>query len=317
MGASRQTGNPPGEQDRLARRKPTLWLRAGVLQAIRRFFVEQGYLEVETPCLVPAPAPEAHIDAIPAEGGFLHTSPELCMKRLLACGYPKIFQICPCFRKAERGTQHLPQFTLLEWYRTGADYMGLMEECERMIRRVAAEVGAADGITYRNKKVHLGSPWERITVEEAFSRYASMPWEEALKTDRFDEIMVTRIEPCLGATRPTFLYDYPAPLAGLSRIKAEDPRFAERFELYIAGLEIANAFSELTDPLEQRRRFERDREGRRRDGKTVYPLSERFLEALPIMPDAAGIALGVDRLVMLLAGQPTIDQVVAFTPEEL
>lgn len=292
-------------------------MRAGVLQAIRRFFVDQGYLEVETPYIIPAPASEAHIDAIPADGAYLHTSPELCMKRLIACGYTKIFQICPCFRKAERGTQHLPQFTLLEWYRTGTDYMGLMDECEAMIGQVSREVGAGDEITYRHNRVNLRSPWERITVQEAFSRYGSMTWEEALKTDRFDEIMVTRIEPCLGAPRPTFLYDYPAPLAGLSRVKRSDPRVAERFELYVAGLEIANAFSELTNHLEQRERFEKERERRRKEGKTVYPLPERFLQALTIMPESAGIALGVDRLVMLLADQPTIDQVVAFTPEEL
>ena len=301
----------------MAGRGPALTLRAALLQAIRRFFIDTEYLEVETPYLIPAPAPELHIDAIPAETAFLHTSPELCMKRLLAAGYPRLFQICPCFRRGERGQQHLPQFTLLEWYRADADYLGLMDECEAMIRAVSGELGRGEAIVYQEKGLDLRGPWPRLSVEEAFSLYGPVPLEEAVASDRFDELMVEAIEPNLGLPKPIFLYNYPASLAALSRIKESDPRYAERFELYMAGMEIANAFSELTDPEEQRRRFEKERGERRRLGKIDYPLPERFLEALAHMPPAAGIALGVDRLVMLFADRPVIDQVVAFTPEEL
>jgi len=308
---------PAREQFKLAARKRALWLRARTIQAVRRFFIERDYLEVETPYLIPTPAPEAHIDAIPAGKVFLHTSPELCMKRLLAAGYPGIFQICRCFRGAERGTRHLPEFTLLEWYGAGMDYRDLMRECEELVLFVSRELGFGEEISCQEAHIALRAPWERLTVGEAFERYASVSVDEAMREDRYDEVMVTEIEPHLGTARPTFLYDYPAELAALARVRKDDPGLAERFELYMARLEIANAFSELTDPLEQRQRFEREREERRRAGKPVYPLPEIFLAALSRMPDCAGIALGVDRLVMIFADETDIGNIVAFTPEEL
>ncbi len=299
-------------------RKPYLWLRSRIIQSIRRFFVEREYLEIETPYLIPAPAPELHIDAIPAGDLFLHTSPELCMKRLLAAGFPRIFQLGKCFRKGERGTSHLPEFTMIEWYRAGIDYRGLMEECEDLILSVSEALGLGKTVTFQGREVALKRPWPRLTVREAFERYASIPMEEALGSDRFDECLAFDIEPCLGASKPVFLCDYPAPLAALSRLKPEDSSVAERFELYLGrGLELANAFSELTDAEEQRRRFLRESQKRHALGKKPYPLSERFLEALPMMPAAAGIALGVDRLVMFFADTASIDDVVTFTPEEL
>jgi lysyl-tRNA synthetase class 2 len=292
-------------------------MRARIIQAVRLFFAAKGYLEVETPCLIPAPAPELHIDAVSAGHAFLQTSPELCMKRLLAAGYPRIFQICRCFRQAERGETHLPEFTMLEWYHAGADYMDLMDECEEMIIDVSRTAGFAHKIRYEAYEIDLKKPWLRIPLRDAFRQYASLSLEDALSSGRFDEVMVAEIEPNLGFPKPTFLYDYPGPLAALARIKKDDHRVAERFELYVGGLELANAFSELTDPQEQEARFQRDQEKRRNLGKTTYPLPEKFLRALPHMPESAGIALGVDRLAMLFCNQKSIDNVVSFTPEEV
>ncbi len=301
----------------LARRKRALQQRAKMLQAVRNFFIKQGYLEVETPHRIPAPAPESHIDAIPSESWFLHTSPELCMKRMLAAGYEKIFQICRCWRGGERGTRHIPEFTLLEWYHSGIDYWALMEECVDLIQTVANEAGFEKRISFRDHAIDLTNPWEKISVKEAFGQYAKIPMEEALRNDWFDEIMVRDIEPRLGIRKPTFIYDYPAERGALARLTPQNPRIAERFELYIAGLELANGFSELVDPEEQRRRFEKENEARQAMGKSVYALPDKFLEELTEMPPSAGIALGMDRLVMILVDAQSIDEVVAFTPEEL
>jgi elongation factor P--(R)-beta-lysine ligase len=297
----------------LSRRRSALIERGAIFARVRAFFQEKGYLEVETPFRIPAPAPEAQIDAIPSAGWFLQTSPELCMKRLLAAGYQRIFQICRCWREGERGVRHLSEFTMLEWYRSGADYLQLMKETEALI----AAAAASQSISYRGHRIDLALPWERLTVAEAFQRYAGSTVSEALASGLFDEIMVERIEPRLGLTRPTFIYDYPACCSALARLKKDDPSVAERFELYIGGLEIANAFSELTDPAEQRSRFTAETAERASLGKTSYPVPERFLAALAAMPESAGIALGLDRLVMVLLDAETIDDVVAFTTEEL
>ena len=171
-------------------------------------------------------------------------------------------------------------------------------------------------LIYQGKEIKLTPPWPRISVSDAFEKLASMPLNEALAGDQFDEIMVEKIEPNLAQNRPVFLYDYPACRAALARLKPQDLQFAERFELYIGGLEICNAFSELTDPVEQRERFERENDQRRKAGKPVYPLPQKFLTALSNMPAAAGNALGIDRLVMLFSDSKQIDDVVAFTPEE-
>ncbi len=301
----------------LARRKKALDQRARILQGIRQFFVERGYLEVETPHRIPAPAPESHIDAVPSGSWFLHSSPELCMKRMMAAGYEKVFQICRCWRERERGSLHLPEFTLLEWYRAGGDYRSLMEECEELIRSVATGIGLGQKLIFRGCKIDLSEPWERISVNEAFHRYAQIPVTEALKENLFDEIMVQHIEPNLGAGKPTFIYDYPAQRGALARLKQEDPTVAERFELYIGGLELANGFSELIDSEEQKGRFHAENENRRSNGKPIYSMPEKFLAELDDMPPSAGIALGVDRLVMVFWDAKTIDEVVAFTPEEL
>lgn len=288
-----------------------------MIQTIRQFFIDRGYLEVETPHRIPAPAPETHIDAIPSGDWYLHPSPELCMKRLLAAGYDKIFQLCRCWRGEERGRLHLPEFTLLEWYRSDCDYFGLMEECEGMIQSVALASGLGHSLHFQGNDIDLTPPWERVTVRDAFERYTTLSAEDALFHDLFDEKMAKDIEPNLGVKKPTFLYDYPYQRASLARLKANDPLTAERFELYIAGLEIANGFSELNDPVEQRKRFEKEEAIRRRLGKVAYAMPERFLSEMEAMPPSAGIALGIDRLAMVFLDLITIDDTVAFTPEEL
>jgi lysyl-tRNA synthetase class 2 len=294
-----------------------LVLRARIIAAVRQFFTENGYLEVDTPIRIPAPAPERHIDAETSGDWFLQTSPELCMKRLLAAGYERIFQICKCFRAGERGAKHLPEMTLLEWYTAGEDYTHMMDQCEALIGFIFRQLHRGGPIFYQGRSVDVGPPWERLTVSKAFARFGSVSMEAALKTNRFDEIMGLEIEPNLGVKRPLFLVDYPAQCGALACLKLKKPQIAERFELYFAGVELCNGFSELTDPAEQRRRFEKEMADRRCDGKPNYPMPERFLEALKQMPASTGNALGVDRLVMLMADTANIDDVVAFSPEEL
>jgi elongation factor P--(R)-beta-lysine ligase len=302
---------------KLARKAPRLAARAQIIQKIREFFSNRGYLEVDTPVLIPAPAPESHINAVEAGNLYLQTSPELCMKRLLAADYPKVFQICHCWRAGERGSRHLPEFTMLEWYRSESDYADLMTEVTELLRYLAFSLSADGVISYRGRKVDLGGKPETISIRDAFAEYAGTTMEKALEDDEFDLLMTDLIEPRLGNERPTIIFDYPSEKAALSRLKAGDSSVAERFELYLAGMEIANAFSELTDPDTQRERFLQEIAYRKKIGARIYPMPEPFLDELAEMPPAAGIALGVDRLVMFFTGSETIDEVVAFTPEEL
>jgi lysyl-tRNA synthetase class 2 len=302
---------------RQRRVKANLELRAKLLTALRDFFRLRGYLEVETPCRIPAPVPEPQIEAVPAEGWFLHTSPELCMKRLLAAGYGRIFQICRCHRKHERGDRHLPEMTLLEWYQAGQSLGEMMALCEVLIGTVARQLGRDTGLAYQGRRIDLTRPWRRMTVASAFERYSHLSLEEALATAACDEAMGLEIAPALGWEKPAFLYDYPAARSLLARPRPDAPALAERFELYIGGLELCNACAELTDGRRQRRRFEQARASMPGAGDEAYPLPEKFLQALDDMPDTVGSALGVDRLVMLLADTRRIDDVVAFVPEEL
>ncbi len=297
--------------------KSRLNQRALIIQAIRDFFIQNDYLEVETPCRIPAPAPESHINAQRSGDWYLQTSPELCMKRLLSAGYLKIFQICKCFRQNESGQRHLPELTMLEWYTANRDYSHMMNQCEELILFVASPAGRAKDFVYQGKPVDLTPPWDRITVADAFDRFACISLEKALASDCFDEVIALEIEPHLGVRKPLFLYDYPACCAALARRKPGNPDIAERFELYICGIELCNAFSELNDPLEQRMRFEAEQKQRRNSGKKNSPMPEKFLTSLSHMPPATGNALGIDRLIMLLTDAPDIDDVVAFTPESL
>ena len=301
----------------LARKANALRLRAGLISGIRNFFIQNDFLEVETPVRLPSPAPEEHIEAIPSGTWFLQTSPELCMKRLLSAGYSRIFQICKCFRSDERGLRHLPEFTMLEWYVAGYDYQQLMNQCESLLLAALKDSVLTENIFWQGRTIGLTSPWERITVAEAFARFAPVSSQTALNENRFDEVLVEFVEPNLGIDRPAFLYDYPASMAALARIKKNDPTVAERFELYIGGLELANGFSELTCPHEQRSRFEEALRARRQKRWARYEMPEKFLSALPSMPEAAGIALGIDRLAMIIANASSIDDVIAFKPESL
>ncbi len=293
-----------------------LRLRAGMLSAVREYFSGRGYLEVETPVLVSVPIPEPHIEFLETTLGILQPSPEVYMKRLLASGHGRIFQIARCFRDNERGDRHLPEFTMLEWYRAGADYRGLMEECEDLVRAVALRLGMGSGLTYLGNRINLEPPWQRMTVAGAFERFSPESLEEALSSGRFEDALVAHVEPSLGISGPVFLHDYPASMASLSRLRVHSPDVCERVELYMGGLEVANGFSELTDPHEQLRRFQRDMEERKRLGRKAFRIPRTFLEAVAHMPAAAGMALGVDRLAMVLADCRRIDDVVAFTPED-
>lgn len=297
--------------------KSNLHRRMTLVRAVRDFFYARGYLEADTPVYNKALAVEAHIEPFECEGWFLQTSPEICMKRLLAAGYTRIFQICKCFRKHERGARHLPEMNLLEWYAAGISYEDLMTDCEELFRHVARALGQNDKLIYGGYAVELGGQWERLTLAEAFNRYAAMPLDEAIARDCFEEVLSAAVEPQLGFTKPTFIYAYPRSMGALARPAAKDPAVVERFELYVAGIELANAFGELTDAAEQRRRFAVGQEMQRQQGHRVMPMPERFLAELAHMPPASGIALGLDRLAMLFCDAQTIDEVTAFTPEEL
>lgn len=291
--------------------------RAAIIRAVRGFFEERDYLEIDTPLRLPVLAPEVWIEPELSGDHFLQTSPELCMKRLLSAGNPRIFQICHCFRKGERGQRHLPEFSMLEWYRAGCDYDDLMDECEELLKSVILDCGSSPLFPGLSELFPLDVPFARLTVVSAFSRYAECGVEEALAGDRYEEVLVEQVEPNLGLERPTFLYDYPVALASLARLKKEGTKVAERFELYSNGVELANGFSELVDPVEQRQRFEKDRATIIAAGRDPGPMPEKYLTSLARMEEAAGIALGLDRLIMVLTGAGRIDEVVGFTPEEL
>ena len=329
--------------DRHAARRPLLRRRGEILAAIRAWFAEQGFAEVETPALAASPGIEPYLNAFATEiqgarGGrgtlYLHTSPEYAMKKLLVAGETRIYQLARCYRNQERGATHHPEFTMLEWYRAGAGYRDIMRDCEGLLRATSGDAGV-----YRWKGA-TGDPrlaWDYLSVAEAFQRHAGIdllatapdplkpdaarlaaearrigvaPRDADTWDDLFFRVFLERIEPKLGRPAPTILYDYPVSMAALSRVKPGNPRLAERFELYVAGLELANAFGELTDAAEQRRRFLADQEKRRAMTGSAYPIDRDFLAALEHgMPPAAGIALGVDRLVMLATGAADIEDV--------
>ena len=264
---------------------------------MREFFYAAGFIEVETPVKIHAPAPEEYIESVQSEGDFLRTSPELAMKVLLSQGCEKIFQIGSCFRANEKGRKHLEEFTMLEFYAAGWDYRKLAEFTAAMLKSAAG-----------NNPVF--SSHDFITVDEAFRRYAGVSAFEADKDDTFDELMVTKVEPNLGLEGLTFLMDYPASRASLSRISARDPQVAERWELYRNGLELANAFGELTDGAEQRRRFEAANKFRAENNMHAYPEPVEFYAALDRgLPESSGCAIGVDRLLMLLCNASDIREV--------
>ena len=294
-----------------------LRLRACIIQAIRSFFESREFLEVETPLRIPANAPEEHIEPFRSEELYLHTSPELCMKRLLCRGHAKIFQICRCWRSDERGSKHIPEFTMLEWYRSQSSYEDLMKDCEQLLQHISKTCLGSSTVYYNSKSIVMNEVFTRVPVRDAFNKYTDVEMLDAVREGSFDEIMAMQIEPALVQNKPVLLVDYPIEMAALARPKSGDPTVAERFELYAGGLELANGYSELNDPVEQRVRFLEANRRRNNRGLPDLPIPEPFLKELALMPPSAGIALGVDRLVMLFAGATQIDDVISFTPEDL
>ncbi len=317
----------PGTPATGPRWRPTATLanlqcRAEVLAKVRHFFAERGLLEVETPLLCAGTIPEPAIESLhthcgqPAQRFFLQTSPEFAMKRLLAAGSGPIYQICKAFRDGETGRRHNPEFTMLEWYRPGWDHHQLISEVEALVTAVLA-TPVAERITYGELFArHLAIDPHSSSLGELRQAAAQTDLGELPALDRdglLNLLFATAIEPQLGADRPTFVDDFPASQAALARVRPGPPAVAERFELFVAGLELANGFHELTDGGEQRRRFEHDRQRRSQAGQADVALDEPFLAALEHgLPACSGVALGIDRLVMLAAGVNDIRQVLAF-----
>jgi lysyl-tRNA synthetase class 2 len=296
--------------------------RATLVANLRSFFDARGFLEVETPLIVPSPGLDVHLSAFVVAGAagperYLSTSPEYQMKRMLADGHPRLMQISKAFRSDEVGDHHNPEFTMLEWYRAPGTVEDVMRDTEQLVAR--ATKGA---VTLPGRVVATIPPIRRMTMAEAFETFADVSAEDMLACarddeDRFFRLLVEKVEPGLERLdHAVFVTEYPASQASLARRKPEDPRVAERFELYVAGLELCNGFGELTDPVEQRARLVADQETRRRRGLPVYPIDERFLAALEAgLPPCAGNALGVDRLAALACGTRDIRNVLTFTVE--
>ncbi len=301
------------EHKRLTRLGPNLQRRALIYEFIRAFFKEQGFLEVETPIRAPAIAPELFIIPFESEDWFLSTSPELYMKRMLAAGYEKIFQFSHCFRKGERGRWHNPEFIMLEWYRKGADYNKIIQDIEQLMLTLAGKLGFDNIIKYRGQDIDISLPWPRITVREAYINAAG--WDPVNEHDslRFDTDFVTKVLHSFKPNRPTVLIDYPAAMASLARLKPGNINIAERAEVFIGGLELANAYSELRDVKEQEKRFQEAVEQIQRERQQQMPVPIKFLEAIVRLPECGGVALGIDRLVMLFCDADSIDDVMTFT----
>lgn len=268
------------------------------MRRIRSFFHDRNFVEVETPIRLKIPCMELHIDAVTSDGQYLRTSPEIFHKRLLAQGLERIFEVGKCFRRGEQGTLHNSEYTMLEWYRADADYMDVLDDTKALIQ-TAWENGPSD--------------WSVLSVSSAFHQFAGWDPVGNYEADRFDLDLVDKVEPGLKAMGgAVVLKDYPIEAAALSRRKPDNPSVAERWELYINGIELANAYSELTDPDEQRARFEECAEQRKALGREVYGIDNGFLEALGRMPPSGGAALGIDRLLMLILGDSSLERVLPF-----
>jgi lysyl-tRNA synthetase class 2 len=334
--------SPWWDRDVYADRRPFLLARGRILSALREWFRKRGFLEVETPALQVSPGNEVHLHAFATElttpGGahtplYLHTSPEFTCKKLLAAGESRVFSLSHVFRNRERGPLHHPEFTMLEWYRTNEPYEALMQDCAAILVEAAKAAGALQ-LQWKDRTADPYAAPERLSVADAFTTFAGIDLLATLKDDAgdrdklaaaaraagiqvadddnwsdvFSRVLVERIEPRLGHGRPTLLDQYPLPEAAWAK-RATDPRLAQRFELYACGVELANGFAEITDATEQRRRFEDAMAERQRRYGERYPIDDDFLAALANMPPASGIALGFDRLVMLLTGATRIEQV--------
>jgi lysyl-tRNA synthetase class 2 len=329
LGSSQCRPFPPAGSDlwRLqrdgARLHRNLVKRAVLIDGVRAFFRERGFTEVETPLVVDSPGVEVHLDPVPVEVSerpgapparrWLITSPEYQMKRLLAGGFERLFQVGKVFRDGEHGRRHRVEFTMLEWYRTFADYRALMADCEALVTALAAALGVGPTLEIGDRRLDLAPPWRRLTFREALRERGGVADPDALTPAEQERVLVERVDPTLGRDAPEFLIEWPVSMASLARRKPDDPSVAERVELYAGGLELANGFSELTDPDEQAARCATDVAERRKSGRPELPVDQGYLEALRVgVPPTAGIALGVDRLVMLLLGETDIATVRAF-----
>jgi lysyl-tRNA synthetase class 2 len=290
----------------------TLPRRAEVLRSIRMTLDEAGFTEVETPIRIPAPANEPHINPPQSGNAFLRASPELQMKRLISLGLERIYQIGACFRTNERGDRHNPEFTMLEWYRSNSDYRMLIGDIKKIIVDAACNVCGSTTIVFDGREIDLSMSWEIITVRDAFKQFAGWDPLENFDAERFHFDMAMKVEPALPKDHPCILMDYPHQEASLARLSEEDERVAERWEAYIGGMELCNAFSELVDTETQRIRFEEARAEKIRLNETPMPIDENFMSALGAMPPSAGAALGVDRLAMLLLDKQDIASVRPF-----
>jgi lysyl-tRNA synthetase class 2 len=341
---------------------PDLWpryfVRERVLTAIRRFFQDRGFHEVETPILMARPPAESYIELFETtlldrhrkpSKAYLATSPEVFLKKLLVAGIGNCFAVTKSFRNTETGSpMHNPEFTILEWYRVHASYEEIMDDCEELIRfihtylqRMSTDYTSKSPtkLMYQGNVVDVAGAWERLSVAESFKTYAHIDFDDFFDMESavriakakgytieanttweeiYNQIFLNEVEPHLGHGRPTILYDFPSSLAALAKKKPSDPRFAERFEFYIEGLELGDCYSELTDPHEQEERFKAELEEVKRLGKTTYEYDQDFIEALKVgLPTSGGIAIGVDRLVMLFANAKRIQDVLFFPSEEL
>lgn len=338
------------------KKNPKLWrkffIREKIIQSIREFFLREKFHEVETPLLLPAVVPESYLEVFEThlldrqrkkKRMFLATSPEASLKKILVAGIGNCFEITKSFRNTETGsTLHNPEFTILEWYRVGANYKDVMRDCQHLIGFILKSLKLPKLLIYQGKSVDLSSPWERISVPQALKKYADIDFDNITEKSSkmfpsekialiakekgyhveknnsweeiFNQIFLNEVEPHLGTHgKPTIIYDYPRPMAALAKIKSSNPRLAERFEFYIAGLELGDCYSELTDYKEQKKRFEEEQKIRQIKGKTsVYPDVD-FLEALKAgLPKCSGIAVGIDRLIMLFTDSTSIDEVLLF-----
>lgn len=346
----------------LLKKNPLLWnrylVRENVITAIRVFFLNQKFHEIETPLLIANPPAESYLDIFEthlldrqrsATKAYLSTSPEVPLKKLMVAGLGNCYSLSKSFRNMEtHSVLHNPEFTILEWYRVGADYMDIMKDCEELLlfintylHRTTAGLKTthSDVLTYQGKDVRLAAPWERLTVAEAFLKWANVDFNEFLDDHKakiiagqkgyrveeqttweelYNQIFLNEIESHLGRGKPTILYEFPGVMGALARKKKSDPRFAERFEFYIEGLELGDCYSELTDWKEQEERFKHELEEIKRLGKTTYKYDDDFIDALKVgLPDCSGIAVGIDRLIMLFADAKTIQETMLFPANEL
>lgn len=313
---------------RHADRRPFLLARARILAAIRSWFAAEGFVETDLGAIVPVPGAETHISAFAVEGGYLHVSPEFAMKGLLAAGERKIYRLGPVYRRGECGPLHSPEFTMLEWYRADEPYTAMMDDCLAIIRTAARAVGR-DVLRWKGAEARVDSPATKLSVAAAFKRFAAIDvlnenrsaFSNAISiadgdtwSDLFSRVLTGAVEPGLDRDALTILDEYPIAEAALARPSAHDGRVAERFELYACGVELANGYGELTDPIEQRRRFDEAMNEKARRYGERWPAPEAFLQALAHMPAASGCALGIDRLVMLLSDAAKIDDVIWSAP---